>query len=64
MPSTSVILRGAEGKVAESILSESNFSLGVLIVFKDPSPSMREVILHLKEPSPPGREGTACGGSW
>ena len=50
MPSTSVILRGAEGKVAESILSESNFSLGVLIVFKDPSPSAREVSIQLKEP--------------
>ena len=33
-----------------------------MIVLKDPSPSTREVILHLKEPSLPGRGGTACGG--
>ena len=31
-------------------------------VLKDPSASKREVILHLKESSPSGREGTACGG--
>ena len=50
MPLTPVILHGAEGEVAESILSESTFSLGVLIVFKDPSPSAREVSVQLKEP--------------
>jgi hypothetical protein len=32
------------------------------ILLKDPSASKREVILHLKESSPSGREGTACGG--
>ena len=50
MPPIPVILRGAEGEVAESILSESTFSLGVLIEFKDPSPSAREVSVQLKEP--------------
>ena len=50
IPPSHVILRGAEGKVAESILPESTFSLGVLIVFKDPSPSAREVSIELKEP--------------
>ena len=33
-----------------------------MTVFKVPSPSTREVILHIKEPSPSGRGGTACGG--
>ena len=63
MPLTPVILRGAEGEVAESILPESTLSLSVwVIVLKVPSPSTREVILHIKEPSPSGRGGTACGG--
>ena len=63
MPLTPVILRGAEGEVAESILPESTLSLSVwVIVLKVPSPSTREVILHIKEPSPSGRGRTACGG--
>ena len=33
-------------------------------VLKDPSPSSREVILHLTEPSSNRRGGIACGGSW
>ena len=60
MPPTPVILRGAEGEVAESILTESTlFKVCGGIVLKDPSPSKREVILHLKEYSPSGRKGTA-----
>ena len=63
MPLTPVILRGAEGKVAETIFPESTLSLGVWDdLLKDPSPFTREVILNLKEPSPSGRGGTACGG--
>ena len=63
MPPTPVILRGAEGEVAESILPESTLSQGVWRDCpKDFSPSAREVILQLKEPSPSGRGGTACGG--
>ena len=33
-----------------------------MTVFEVPSPSTREVILHIKEPSPSGRGGTACRG--
>ncbi len=51
MPLTPVILREAEGKVAESILPESTLSQGVWRDWpKDLSPSAREVILQLKEP--------------
>ena len=65
MPLKPVILRGAEGEVAESILPESTLSLSLWDDRpKDPSPSTREVILHLKEPSPNGRGENACGGSW
>ena len=32
------------------------------IVLKDPSRSSRKYFFHLKEPSPSGRGGTACGG--
>ena len=45
-----VILRGAEGEVAESTLPEITLSLSVLIVLKDSSPSAREVSVQLKEP--------------
>ena len=63
MPLTPVILRGAEGEIAESILPESTLSLGCgMIVLKDPSPSLRGVCVHLNQPSPSGRGGTACGG--
>ena len=64
MPPISVILRGAEGEVAESTLPEITLSLSVLIVLKDSSPSKREVILHLNQPSPSGRGEAACGGLW
>ena len=61
MPLTPVILRGAEGEDAESILSESTFSLGVMIVSKEPSPSAREVSVQLKEPFM-GEEGILAVG--
>ena len=51
MPPIPVILRGAEGEVAESILPGSTLSQGVWRDCpKDLSPSAREVILQLKEP--------------
>ena len=45
----------------KSILPESTFSLGVLIVSKDPSPSAREVSVQLKEPFM-GEEGILAVG--
>ena len=63
LPPIPVILRGAEGEVAESIFPVNSLSLSVLIVLKVPSPFTREVILNLKEPSSNGRGGTECGES-
>ena len=41
---------GSQRQNRRILLSESTLSLGVLIVFKDPSPSAREVSVQLKEP--------------
>ena len=63
MPLTHFILRGAEGEVAEPILPEITLSLSVWDDRpKDLSPSAREVILQLKDPSPLGEGGPLAVG--